>query len=167
VLSAAAPPPPLGDKAALIAAVRKVAAADLKASDCEADQTDADDAQPLTRREALVMVTCIVGAYQASVLVYRVPRDAPAQARRIELPLPPGEDADEAERKGELVSAGYDPKTALLTFSARGRGLGDCGASGSWVFDGQAFRLADYNLKNRCGGPPGDWLPLWRSAAAH
>jgi hypothetical protein len=163
VLHAAPPPPALEGKDALIAAVRTAVAADLKASDCE-DAANQDDAQPLTRSEALVMVGCIMGAYQGSALVYRVPRDAPGRARRVELPLPPTAEADAAERRGELVAADYDPKAATLTFSAKGRGLADCGTSGSWVFDGADFKLEEYNYKGRCGGPPGDWLSIWRSA---
>jgi hypothetical protein len=31
------------------------------------------------------------------------------------------------------------------------------------VFDGKDFQLSDYSVKGRCGGLPGDLLPLWRT----
>jgi hypothetical protein len=160
---AAPPPPPLANPAALVAAVRKAQAPVLDDQGCE-DAKYEDAAEPLTRSEALVVVTCIVGAYQASSLVFRTPRDAPAKARLVDLPLPPGEPADASERKGFLTSASYDPKTATLGEWAKGRGLGDCGVSANWVFDGKAFQLADYSVKGRCGGLAGDLLQIWRTA---
>lgn len=155
-------PPPLAHPEGLVEAVRKAQAKALEDEGCE-DRKYEDGAEPLSRTEAVVIVTCLVGAYQASSLVFRVPRDAPAKARRVELPLPPNEPADASERKGFLTSASYDPKTATLGEWAKGRGLGDCGVGANWVFDGQDFQLADYSVKGRCGGLLGDLLPLWRT----
>jgi hypothetical protein len=105
----------------------------------------------------------MVGAYQASSLVFRVPREAPAKGRLVDLPLPPGQPADASERNGFLTSATYDPAHARLSEWAKGRGLGDCGVAASWIFDGQAFQLSDYSVKDRCGGRPGELLQIWRS----
>ena len=56
---------------------------------------------------------------------------------------------------------------ATLSYSNKGRGVGDCGDSATWRFDGNNFVLASYSSLNRCGGVlPDDWPVYWRTAAA-
>ena len=59
----------------------------------------------------------------------------------------------------------YDPQDGLLREFAKSRGLGDCGNSASWAWDGSMFRLASYLALDRCmGGPPGTFLSRWQTA---
>jgi hypothetical protein len=167
VVHAAAPTKPLAGGAAFAAAVRRGQAAALKAHECEDDFLTADQAEPLNDHESLVTLGCVSGAYQASVLIFRAPRDAAQKAAEIILPLQPTlTDADSRPTdRGEYVAEdGWDPKTASFDESAKGRGMADCGESSEWAFDGSQFHLASYSRLDRCGGgPPGDWPTLYRT----
>ena len=61
-----------------------------------------------------------------------------------------------------LVNASWDAKTGQLMSYAKGRGLGDCGSSQSYVWDGSTFRLIEMRMMNQCRGA-WDWIPLWRA----
>jgi hypothetical protein len=103
-----------------------------------------------------------MGAYQGSGLLFRVPRAQPAKAVRLLLPTLPG-----AKPHDVLTSADYDPAHGRLHHYAKGRGLGDCGETASWVFDGRAFVLAEWASMTRCTGVQADhWPTLWRSRTA-
>jgi hypothetical protein len=167
VIHAAAPTKPFTGGAAFAATVRRDQAAALKAHECEDDVLSADQAEPLNDREALVILGCVSGAYQSSVLIFRAPRDAPQKASEIILPLQPTLTAADSPPKdrGEYVAEdGWFPKTATFTESAKGRGMADCGESTEWAFDGSQFHITSYNRLDRCsGGPPGDWPTLYRT----
>lgn len=165
VLYAAPKPPPLPDGQAFARAVRASHAVLLK-QHCDPDLTDfsADTAQPLTRTDALVLLTCWVGAYQSSELVLRVPRHEPAKAELAILPPPPGAPAlDLDDDPAVLTEADYSPADATLSTSAKGRGMADCGVAAQWVFDGRSFQPASFDYQNRCSGEPGDWPMLYRT----
>jgi hypothetical protein len=161
----AAPAETGGAAAGFAARVRRAQGAALAAHQCEDDVSDADAAYPLTRSEVLVLLGCLRGAYQSSVLVLRAPRDAPERAKVVVMPPAPGDPPRAAEDLGVyLAEDGWDSKTATLFEHAKGRGLGDCGSSTSWTFDGAQFHLAGATRLDRCaGGPPGDWPVLYRT----
>jgi hypothetical protein len=50
----------------------------------------------------------------------------------------------------ELVNAEFDPKTQTLSAFDKGRGIGDCGSTASWVWDGKAFQLLGETLMSDC-----------------
>ena len=152
-------PPALRNGAALAAAVRRARRPALAAADCDLTRTDADEAQPLTDTEAVVSLFCSLGAYQGPVMAFRVPRDRPAAARLLVLPPLPGE--TDSDGDGLYVEGTYDPKQATYLMSARGRGLGDCGESATWTFDGRDFHLSGVNRQERCGGGDRDWPTIY------
>ena len=153
--------------AQLIKAVRKNQAKLLREENYLSEHDEAiDQVYALNKTEALVVLEHMRGAYQSSSMVFRTPVNAPEQAKRLILSLP------DAFTKGyqknlkvnSFTEAYYDTKTGLLSFSAKGRGLADCGESASWQFDGKNFQLAGWHYMGRCtGGDPGNWLPLWVS----
>lgn len=83
-----------------------------------------------------------------------------------------GADQDRRERRAHqlltidyFTHVDYDPSTATLFHSAKGRGLADCGEAATWRFDGREFRLTSYAYLGRCSGPePGNWPTSFRSA---
>ncbi|WP_156612601.1 DUF1176 domain-containing protein [Paramagnetospirillum marisnigri] len=162
---AAAMAPTLSPQAArsLIGAIRVAKASDMTAAECEPEADvgtphDRDRAMLLSPGEALVLLECFRGPYQSASLAFRGPTDRPTQAERLTLPLPL-----EAAPMDMFFSADYDPTTHIFAMKANGRGLGDCGRSASWVFDGRRFQLAAYAKQGRCGGIV-SWPVLWRSA---
>jgi len=65
---------------------------------------------------------------------------------------------------GELMNANFDPKTQTISMLAKLRGLGDCGESASWVWDGKSFRLLSERTMPACRGvSPDDWSPLYEA----
>ncbi|MCD9027206.1 DUF1176 domain-containing protein [Luteimonas sp. BDR2-5] len=170
LLVEAAAPPTLAeaDGTRLAQQLRAEQAEALRSADCDAprdgfDLATQDTAAALDADHALVFLACLGGAYQTSSLVFRVGR-AGEDATRVVPPVPatlagvvPGDFA-------LLTNAGYDADTATLSHFAKGRGLGDCGESAQWRYDGREFQLAGYAAMRRCGGAsPGDWPSLWRS----
>ncbi|QSX77214.1 DUF1176 domain-containing protein [Agrilutibacter solisilvae] len=163
VLQAAPPPAPLADAdaTALVATVRRLQADTLAQEDCY-EATVLDQAWALTDTQALVQVGCLMGAYQGSGLLFQVARRDASSARRLQLPSVPGEPA-----MTMLTSADYDPATGQLAHYAKGRGLGDCGETAQWIFDGKRFQLAQYASMERCAGAHADhWPTRWRSRVA-
>ncbi|MFS2222132.1 DUF1176 domain-containing protein [Pantoea sp. B65] len=117
---------------------------------------------PLTDQQALLLVSCEMGAYNVIYLAFEVTRTLPYRARGISLDLPftpPGS----SETQMELMNAEFDAASGqLLTFS-KGRGLGDCGNTSRWQFDGQGFVLASYAEESTCDSWHGSdqWPTLW------
>ncbi|MET0307536.1 MAG: DUF1176 domain-containing protein [Sphingomonas sp.] len=61
-----------------------------------------------------------------------------------------------------LVNAGWDPKTGQLSSHAKGRGVGDCGAGATYVWDGTRFRQIEAREMPECRGSA-NWLATWRA----
>ncbi len=157
------PPPaptPLSDATAraLITGVRTSQEAAL--SDCTVtpDEQRYDQAVALTDTEALVMVDCGHGAYQSDFVVFRTSVKDPKAAQKLVLPQPTGDAFD------EFIDPDYEAASGMFAFSAKGRGIADCGESASWIFDGKDFQLNSFNRQDKCSGLPGDWPTLWRVA---
>jgi len=166
-LHAAPAAKPLAGAAAFAAEVRKVQAVLLRQHDCEADTTQDDKAAALNDQDAIVLLGCVQGAYQASVMTFRAPRNAPRKAVQLIMPIQPTMKPSDIPpgSSGEYVAEdGWDAKTATFTESAKGRGMADCGQSTEWVFDSAAFHVDSFNRLDRCGGgPPGDWPTIYRT----
>ncbi len=111
--------------------------------------------------KALMMVSCEAGAYNVVDLAWLVSRQKPFSSRQIRLKLPFMPASGDADL--ELMNAGYDETNKELTTVAKGRGLGDCGVSSRWRFDGQRFRLVRYAEEPTCDGwhGSGAWATLW------
>lgn len=159
----------LDNAPALIDGAIKTHVALLEKESCEpnADNHDRNEAQPLNDKQALVLINCGLGAYQSSSMLFISDRTDPTRSTPLTLPLPlPGENG-QPEMLSWFTEAEYDPKTATLFFSGRGRGIADCGHSGSWKYDGKTFHLASYNSQPSCnGGEPGDWPSVWVTAGS-
>jgi hypothetical protein len=153
-----------GEDARLIAAVRADQKSVFAKEECDADPTAMEpEAHALDAERALVLIPCIMGAYQGSSFGFIMPRNG-GRAQRIVLSIPyRGNDPDHADTSF-LTNSDFDPKTGTLSMFAKGRGLADCGMSASWIWNGQRFVLSDMALQQSCGGvEPGDWPVLFRS----
>jgi hypothetical protein len=153
-----------GEERHLLATVRANQQALLRKEDCEAHPTAMDaEAHALDANRALVIIPCIMGAYQGSSLAFIAPR-AGGPARRLIAPTPYGGNDADRSNADFFTESSFDPKTGTLSMAAKGRGLADCGMSASWIWDGDSFGLSDMTLQKSCGGAsPGDWPPLFRS----
>jgi hypothetical protein len=62
------------------------------------------------------------------------------------------------------INAGFDEATQTLSTFNKGRGLGDCGSTSDWVWDGQAFRMILSKAMPECRGiGESDWPVLYRT----
>lgn len=115
------------------------------------------EAHGLNADEALVLIRSWCAAYNCEYALYRVARQAPYGQRELGLePLPEGSSAPSGW-------VGFDEGSGVLSYHLKGRGLGDCGESAEWRFDGEGFRLQSYRRMWRCAGSP-EWPQLWRVA---
>jgi hypothetical protein len=120
--------------------------------------TDADGAWALDDSLHLVTVACSRGAYNVSNQFWLVAARDVAKARPAEF------EGNRNQPGNELVNADFDPKTGRVTFFAKGRGIGDCGASGSYGWNGTSFVALQLSAMDECRLIPGDdWITLFRS----
>jgi hypothetical protein len=124
-------------------------------------QTEAVEA--LGEGRALIMMSCGSGAYNFNSLPLIAWRQG--NAIRIE---PAKFDLDrvglEDEDKGHFLvtNAEFDADTLTISEYAKGRGLGDCGVSASYAWDGTMFRMTERSEMSECRGTR-DLLTTWRT----
>jgi len=150
-----------------ISAITQNTATNIENNDCSLDPSEREvHLYPLSNDKALMTVNCDMGAYNLYVLGYMVSRQAPYKADTLVLDLPfkTGED----DQPPELINADFDEKTGMLSIFDKGRGLGDCGVSSRWMFDGKTFRLAFYSSEPSCDGysKSGQWPVLWMTKSS-
>ena len=102
--------------------------------------------------KTLMLAPCWTAAYNAGVRAVIVEnggyRDAPFD--------------DSTQTNESLTNAAFDPETATLSAFHKGRGLGDCGVSNSWVWDGARFRMVEARAMEPCRGSI-NWLATYRA----
>jgi hypothetical protein len=139
---------------ALIKAMRAISQCD--AEDSGSSEPIAGDA--LGGGATLVLLPCGAGAYNFSSVPFIVTSGKPAIAH---FDSAPGfEDGEGAPTT--LVNAEWDAKTGRLASFAKDRGLGDCGSSETYVWDGATFRLVAATRMRECRGSV-NWLTVWRA----
>jgi hypothetical protein len=153
--------PPSGTPAKLSAALRTRLG---RESQCDAEYQH-DDERPETERVALgggqtlVMIPCGDGAYNRTSVPYIV-NGAGAELAKFD--YAPGYSGGDAPAL--LVNAEWDKAKGELTSYAKGRGLGDCGRSETYVWDGSRFRLIEARAMGECRGSV-NWLRVWHAEA--
>lgn len=108
----------------------------------------------------LWQLPCFHGAYNFGVLFVTQGRTGPPRLASFERP----ENGKLKTDTSELISGEFNDEDRTVFFFHKGRGLGDCGARGSYVWDGRAFRLTLWQEMTECRGAPLDlWPVLWRA----
>jgi hypothetical protein len=134
------------------------------ASGCsrEVDGTREAEQYPLNRTQTLVLVPCGSGAYNFS----SVPMIATGVVgRRTFTPARFDFQPGWSENPGTpmLVNASWEAATSQLSSYAKGRGIGDCGGSETYVWDGNLFRLVEAKAMGECRGA-WHWITTWRAS---
>lgn len=111
--------------------------------------------------ETLLLLACGSGAYNVSYVpfVLRGSRSA-VRTEIAAFDIRPGWWAEEG--KPILVNAGWDKESGLLTSFSKGRGLGDCGTTSAYAWDGRSFRLVEQSEMGECRGSV-DYITTWRA----
>jgi hypothetical protein len=114
---------------------------------------------PLTAQRALTVVLSDCAAYNCDYLISSWSRGNPPKLQELRRQSVPINNADGSG------GAHYDPKTGVLSTFYLARGIGDCGETGRWLFDGETFQLSDYRQMPMCNGLSSeDWPRLWNIA---
>ncbi len=120
--------------------------------------TDSDGAWPLNDATNLVVLACSRGAYNVASQFWLVP------GRDVTKAKPAAFEGSRDKPGNELVNADFDPKTGRVMFFAKGRGIGDCGSSGSYGWNGTRFAVLQLSMMSECRLIPGDdWITLFQS----
>lgn len=113
--------------------------------------------------QALVLLNCGAGAYNFSSGVYVGERGKAGKWAFEPAKFDYGASGFSEESKIPLlVNSDWDAATQTISSYSKGRGLGDCGSSESWVWDGAMFRLTTATAMGECRGSL-DWIPVWRA----
>lgn len=107
----------------------------------------------------LVDHPCGNGAYNYFTSVYLLDESGPPREARFDLAPGMGEEAAR-EGPGELTNGDFDPKSGQLSSYEKGRGLGDCGTSETYAWDGRRFRLIEQTAMGECRGSI-DYIRVW------
>lgn len=103
-------------------------------------------------------VPCGAGAYNFSQ-AYILTRNDGSQARQIIFPTASGTEET-------LVNSSYDPQSRTMSAFGKGRGIGDCGRMGEWVWTGETFALKEEFAMFECLGMSWDiWPSTWKTAS--
>jgi hypothetical protein len=137
--------------AALRAQMKKVAGCE------ETSETDPNELQTfaLGGGATLALMPCGSGAYNINSVPFVV-RGGKAVVADIDYS---GDGSGEAPM---LTNAWWDEKASVLGTHAKGRGIGDCGESASYVWDGKAFHLIELRSMGECRGST-NWLRTWKA----
>ncbi|MCX8476129.1 MAG: DUF1176 domain-containing protein [Sphingomonas sp.] len=153
---------PSGKPAAISAPLR---AAMGEQSQCDVVYADGVGGDPQTETFALsagktlALIPCGSGAYNYSSVPFVIERGKATVARFDHVP-----GWTQAEGVATLVNADWDPAKGQLSSYTKGRGLGDCGGSETYVWDGAMFRLVEARAMGECRGST-NWLRVWKAEA--
>jgi hypothetical protein len=122
---------------------------------------DTHEISPIDIGHSVLLLACGSGAYNVSYVPFVVTGGRGGAVARIA-----AFDAHEQwwreEGKPILVNAGWDPERQRLTSLSKGRGLGDCGTSREYAWDGARFRLVEQAEMGECRGSV-DYITTWRA----
>lgn len=141
-------------------AAKALAALPSEARTCDDPTNDLKpEASRLDAKHSLVLIAhpCGNGAYNlfsTALIVDEAGRAIPARFDAVP--------SMGAEVGGALVNADWDARTRRLGVFARGRGVGDCGVTQSYAWDGTRFRLAEQMEMGECRGST-DYITTWRA----
>lgn len=153
-------PSPDADSVRPLVASEVQAARSLAQCDAGLAAAEVKELYPLDARTSLVLLPCEAGAYNLSAVPLLA--EGIAGSRRMTIARfdhPPGF-TGEPGKPPLVVNPLWDARRGVLSSLAKGRGVGDCGASESYVWDGAMFRLVESRAMHVCRGAS-EWIRLW------
>lgn len=112
---------------------------------------------------ALALVSCGGGAYNPASVAFLGTKGADGKWTfdQVAFDYEAYEKADTGGLK-LLLHPSWNPVSQTLSSFAKERGLGDCGNSAQYIWDGAMFRLKGATAMNECRGSF-NWIPTWRA----
>lgn len=133
-----------------------------KRNDCDPDRSEAEFHR-LDAAHSIGIIVCSMGAYQGSSVLVLIDEQGRSSPLPIEWPAHLAGAGNDPWAMASIVSAEFAKEDRSLSSFAKGRGLGDCGYSASWLWDGAVFRLASFAGLEPCRGARA-WPSMWRTA---
>jgi hypothetical protein len=130
---------------------------------CDDDErTEREDAFHLAPDATLHSFSCpgMSGAYNHASVFLIVPDGRPQAATPVKFAYPAAVAGTSKAAEVLAINAGFDPGTLTISTFNKGRGLGDCGQSEEWAFDGKAFQLVLLRSMPHCKGVESDDWPV-------
>lgn len=153
-------PSPDADSVQALALSEVQAARAIARCDASLAATEVKELYPLDAATSLVLLPCEAGAYNLSVVPLLAKGVAGARTMSIaRFDHPPGF-TGEPGKPPLVVNPLWDARRGVLSSLAKGRGVGDCGASEAYVWDGAMFRLVESRAMHVCRGAS-EWIRLW------
>lgn len=114
----------------------------------------------ISATQSLHILPCWSGAYNFSWVVY-----VQGQYDTLQHYFAHPTEAGSWTASAELTNVNYDERALTLSTYAKGRGLGDCGTSGLWQWNGSTFELLEFSAKYQCDGQgnPGEFPVIYRA----
>jgi uncharacterized protein DUF1176 len=122
---------------------------------------DEHEIAPMDPGHSLLLLACGSGAYNVSYVPFVVAAAPGGPAAKIAA-FDANEDWWREEGKPILINAGWDAERRRLVSFSKGRGLGDCGTSREYAWDGTRFRLVEQAEMGECRGSA-DHITTWRA----
>lgn len=107
----------------------------------------------------LVLMPCGSGAYNVIQSLFVI-RGGTVAAAATDAPAGFEETGADHPRVASVVNGAFDG--GVLTSYAKGRGLGDCGVTQGFAWDGRRFRLVEQAAMGECRGNP-HYLRTWHA----
>ena len=122
-----------------------------RAADCQIEFLDEAQTRPeayaLGGGATVILLPCGAGAYNFMSAVFVIGSDGVLRPASFDTPT--GMDPQPGA-VAQLVNAGFGE--GIVSSHAKGRGIGDCGVSQNFVWDGQRFRLTEQSEMTECRG---------------
>ncbi len=127
------------------------------------DSQEAAIAYPIDADTYFVQVQCFLAAYQGN---YEFFAYTPANQTAQRLTVTQYTQNEQGQwQKAEQTSVGglptYAPTTKTLTINSKYRGLGDCGAIGTYTVAAKTLKLTEFKAKPTCDGKMEPFLPVY------
>lgn len=113
--------------------------------------------------QALTLISCGSGAYNFSSAAYIGTLDSKDKWKFKPASFDYGQEI--RTENGDvplLINADWDAGSQSFSTYVKGRGLGDCGESAHYVWNGEMFRLTQLVVMPECRGSI-DWISVWRT----
>ncbi|WP_158266225.1 DUF1176 domain-containing protein [Allosphingosinicella deserti] len=137
-----------------LAALRKRAECDLEGMGLVQDP----EISALGGGKSLIVLPCSSGAYNLIAALF-VSDGKTIEPARMDTDSGMGP-VDEQGGIPDVVNGGFED--GILSSYAKGRGIGDCGITQSFVWDGSRFRLIEQAEMGECRGNP-EFITTWRA----
>lgn len=148
----------LPDAASLPKALASMSAVKDCRSEFMPDSGENASVKRLGHDQLLWEVPCGAGAYNISY-AYFITRNDGSTPRQVIFPTA-------SSTEDTLVNSSYDPESRTMGAFGKGRGIGDCGRMGVWVWTGETFALKDEIAMFECMGMSWDiWPSTWKTAS--